>query len=194
MRRGREAGATSCPRVADALTLSRVAAALVLLASSATPGQRRSPGWLAWCGLLWGATLSDWLDGPLARWQGPSALGPWLDLEADSLLTISASLAGFRQGILPAFSIAPPLVRYLLRFVAWRCRASTDAAAWRAWWARATGTAQMAVFLVTLAPWGQRSVRRGLRPMAGAVAALQLLSLLAQLGWLCRRCQASDTT
>ena len=173
-------------RAADVLTLTRVAAAtLVLAATVGRPGRRLRR--LSWACLVCGATLSDWLDGPLARRHGPSAIGAWLDLETDSLLTLCAGIAGVRGGRLPALCVVPPLARYLVQFVTWCAAPATGNDLRHAWWAPATGTAQMAVFIAALAPWGPRVPGPWLRRAAGPVAALQLLSLLAPLLCLRRR-------
>src|SRR5438309_6001329 len=77
---------------ANVVTLSRAGAAAVL---AAAPGKT-----VAWAALVAGATLADWLDGPLARRRGATPLGAVLDLEADSWLTLWAAIAAYRCGTL----------------------------------------------------------------------------------------------
>ena len=72
----------------DALTLSRGVAASIV-AASALVGRRdrRSyAAWIAWPLAVSGSTLTDWIDGPLARGRGrgPTRLGRVLDLELDA--------------------------------------------------------------------------------------------------------------
>jgi len=49
----------------------------------------------------------DWLDGPLARRAGTTAMGARFDLEADSLLTLGAAIAAVRRGAPPVALLAP---------------------------------------------------------------------------------------
>jgi phosphatidylglycerophosphate synthase len=163
-------GLRSAPQSpADILTWSRAGAASWLCgyAADPMPGRERL---IAWLMLLWGATVSDWLDGPLARRNGPTAFGAILDLEADSWLTLWAAFAAWRSGALPSACLVPPLLRYPVR---WRrgLRAPMATAAWQ----KAAGAGQMAVLAGALAP--SRSLRshcRRLLPlaMAGQLAAL----------------------
>src|SRR5256885_11046871 len=82
----------------DALTLSRgLAASIVAAAAIAGPHDRRRYATrIAWALALSGSTLTDWIDGPLARRRGPTRLGRVLDLELDSWLTLATTLAGTR--------------------------------------------------------------------------------------------------
>jgi len=74
--------------LADVLTLSRaeIGAVLAGLVASGIRDRRGSAGWIGWLILLFGVT--DWLDGTLARWIGPTGLGGALDIEADSWFTL----------------------------------------------------------------------------------------------------------
>jgi cardiolipin synthase len=77
---------TSLPNL---LTLSRIVAIPLVVASFYLP-----PGWAQWtaCVIFSLASLTDWLDGHLARrWSQQSELGRFLDPIADKLL-VAASL------------------------------------------------------------------------------------------------------
>jgi len=110
----------------------------------------------AMCGLLlpFGPSLavflvgvvSDWLDGPLARRAGPTARGARFDLEADSLLTLGASIAAARVGA-PRVVLLAPLARYAIAMIR---TGPLDRDGVR--WDRVTGVAQMAVFAAALGP------------------------------------------
>ena len=111
LQRGRRPTSGSGPRaldLVDALTLSRGGAAAVLLGllASGVRDRRGPAGWLGWGALLPCVTLTDWVDGPLARRRGPTELGRVLDLEADSWLTLCASVAGVAWGGLPRYYLA----------------------------------------------------------------------------------------
>jgi phosphatidylglycerophosphate synthase len=101
----------------DALTLSRGLGASIV-AASALAGSRDRRSYaakLAWPLALSGSTLTDWIDGPLARrrGRGPTRLGRVLDLELDSWLTLATTLAGTRLGTLDAICLITPSLRYL---------------------------------------------------------------------------------
>jgi phosphatidylglycerophosphate synthase len=110
----------------------------------------------AMCGLLlpfWPSlavflvgVVSDWLDGPLARRAGPTARGARFDLEADSLLTLGASIAAARVGA-PRVVLLAPLARYAIAMIR---TGPLDRDGVR--WDRVTGVAQMAVFAAALGP------------------------------------------
>jgi phosphatidylglycerophosphate synthase len=145
---------------ANALTLSRAGAAAVV---AARPGSRAG-----WAALVMGATLTDWLDGPLARSRGATPLGAVLDLEADSWLTLWSAVAAYRCRSLPAWSLLPPTFRYLMRLVRRRPPRHEP-------WRRAAGTAQMLVLAGALSPW------RRLRGLAARVALpAQVLAFAAE--------------
>jgi phosphatidylglycerophosphate synthase len=99
----------------DALTLSRGLAAAILAASALAGSRRSYPAKLAWPLALCGSTLTDWVDGPLARrrGRGPTRLGRVLDLELDSWLTLATTFAGTRLGTLDALCLVTPSLRYL---------------------------------------------------------------------------------
>ena len=145
----------------DAITLSRggTAALMVGLLTSRIADRRGRAGWLGWTGLLYGAIVSDWLDGPIARRLGTSELGATLDIEADSWLTLSTSALAVAVGGLPTYVVAPPLLRYvrlaaLRSFVPYRGLVSGDPL-----WTRHVGMAQMMLFIAALAPFGGRLTR-----------------------------------
>jgi phosphatidylglycerophosphate synthase len=155
---------------ANLLTLSRAGAASWLCgyAAAPRPGGHRTVAWLT---LLWAATASDWLDGPLARRSGITPLGAVLDLEADSWLTWWAAVAAWRSGALPATCLVAPAARYLVRWGRGLSRPMATAG-----WQKAAGFAQMAVIAGGLAP--NRFVRvLARRLLPGAVAA-QLVALV----------------
>lgn len=101
----------------DALTLSRGLGASIVAASALVgPRDRRSySARIAWPLALSGSTLTDWIDGPLARrrGRGPTRLGRVLDLELDSWLTLATTFAGTRLGTLDALCLITPSLRYL---------------------------------------------------------------------------------
>lgn len=149
------------------LTLSRGLAA-ALLGGTAFSGRGLGTAWPA---LILGCTAADWLDGPLARRLGPTALGGLLDVEADSWLTLWAAIAAYRRGRLGGFTLLAPALRYPLGLLGGgRLRP----------WQRAAGAAQMVALCSALAPWpGAQSLGRRLAPWA---AGLQLLALAAGRG------------
>jgi phosphatidylglycerophosphate synthase len=156
---------------ANLLTLSRLLPAAMLCGRASAPGLVGF-GRLEWLALLWGATGSDWLDGPVARRYGTTQLGALLDLEADSWLTLWAAAAAVRTGSLPAFSLVPPAGRYPAALVGHSRRAGA------APWQRAAGSLQMAVLLSALSPWPR--LRAG-RRLAAVAAAAQAAALGADL-------------
>ena len=101
----------------DALTLSRgLAASIVTAAAFAGPLDRTSyAARIAWPLALAGSTLTDWIDGPLARRRerGPTRLGRILDLELDSWLTLATTFAGTRLGTLHPICLITPSLRYI---------------------------------------------------------------------------------
>jgi phosphatidylglycerophosphate synthase len=101
----------------DALTLSRGLAASIVAASALAGrrGRRSYAARIAWPLAVSGSTLTDWIDGPLARrrGRGPTRLGRVLDLELDSWLTLATTFAGTRLGTLDAICLVTPSLRYL---------------------------------------------------------------------------------
>ena len=165
--------------VVDAITLSRgaTAALMVGLLASGIRDRRGGAGWLGWTALLYGAIVSDWLDGPIARRLGTSEVGAMLDIEADSWLTLSSSAVAVASGGLPLYVVAPPLLRYvrlaaLGRFVPYRALVSGDPL-----WTRHVGMAQMMLFIAALAPFGGRLTRVLVRLGAPLVVLGQVLTL-----------------
>jgi phosphatidylglycerophosphate synthase len=166
---------------ADYLTLARAAigatlAALVVAGFS----QRLSlPGTLTWVTALLGVTALDWLDGPLARWVGPTRLGCVLDIEADSWLTLCCAAGAVAWGGLPWWVLLPPLVRYAHPALA-LLRGKLPAGG-GPWWSRVTGVAQMALLLVALAPAEFAGRTAALTIAAVPVSAAQLATMVALL-------------
>src|ERR1700736_5756884 len=163
----------------DAFTLSRAAAAALLVGvlTSGIGDRRGRAGWLGWIALLYGAIVSDWLDGPIARRRGTSEVGAVFDIEADSWLTLCSSAAAVSWGRLPAYVVAPPIIRYLrlaaLRpFVPYRQLVSGDPL-----WTRHIGMAQMTLFIAALAPFGGRATRLLVRIGTPPVVMSQLASM-----------------
>jgi hypothetical protein len=149
------------------LTMSRgLAAALLCGAAFSRCGLRA-----AWPALLLGCTAADWLDGPLARRRGPTALGEVLDVEADSWLTLWAAITAYRRGRLGAFALVAPALRYPLSLLVEGPGRP---------WHRIAGVVQMVAICAALAPWARaRSLGRLLAPSA---AAAQLLALVGGRG------------
>ncbi|HET8629709.1 MAG TPA: CDP-alcohol phosphatidyltransferase family protein [Thermomicrobiales bacterium] len=167
---------------ADLLTLGRAGCAAVLagLVAAGVRDRAGPAGRLGWLAAVAGATVTDWLDGPLARRAGATPLGAVLDIEADSWLTLWCAVAAARWGDLPGWGALPPLLRYgraLLDLAAGR-----PPARGRPGWNRATGVAQMALFLAALAPPRARPPRRVVVGAAGLVAAARCAAQLTPRG------------
>jgi phosphatidylglycerophosphate synthase len=168
--RGRLGAAVPSP--ADAVTLVRATSGATLLALVACGGRQGvGPSRGIAFALLLGAVASDWVDGPLARRDGPSRLGAVLDIEADSLLTLGGAAAATAWGGLPRIALLPPALRYLDPVLA-LCRGE-DPSGGGPWWCRASGAAQMALFLAALRP-GPCRAGRWRQPAALAVFIAQL--------------------
>ncbi len=137
---------------ADYLTLGRMTTG-ALLAGIVVVGlrDRASPvGWYVWLSALIGASLFDWLDGPLARRLGPTTLGGALDIEADSWLTLWCAVAAIAWGGLPWWVVIAPVIRYIHPI---RALAKGDLpSGGDPWWGVLTGVAQMILLLSALAP------------------------------------------
>ena len=140
----------------DALTLSRgLGASIVAAAAFAGPrDRRRYAAKLAWPLALTGSTLTDWIDGPLARrrGRGPTRLGRVLDLELDSWLTLATTFAGVRLGTLDAICLITPSLRYLA--MASPIPYEDVHAVGKSDRARNLGITQMALALGSFAPFG----------------------------------------
>ena len=171
----------------DLLTLSRATGGAVLagLVAAGVRDRAGAAGQLGWLVALLGATLSDWLDGPLSRRAGPTRLGRALDREADSWLTLWAAAGAVAWGGLPRWCLLPPLLRYAgpLRDLS-RCELPAGGGPR---WGRATGTAQMALILAALAPvdrwlrWPPERRRRVLAGAAWPVSGAQALTVIVSL-------------
>lgn len=165
---------------ADALTLARgsVASILVGLVRSGIRDRQGTAGRLSWGLLLLAETISDWLDGPIARRLEPTAWGSWLDLEADSWLTLASGMAAVGWGGLPSYAIVAPMVRYALPLRAVQQGTYGRANLGKTWWARVAGVAQMAVFTAALAPFGDARLQHTARSLLRVVAPLQVVCIL----------------
>jgi phosphatidylglycerophosphate synthase len=166
---------------ADFLTLARAAigatlAALVVAGFAQRPSLT---GTLTWITALLGVTALDWLDGPLARWVGPTRLGCVLDIEADSWLTLCCAAGAVVWGGLPWWVLLPPLVRYAHPTLA-LLRGGLPAGG-GPWWSRVTGVAQMALLLGALAPVEFASRAMALKVAAILVSAAQLATMVVLL-------------
>lgn len=168
----------------DVITLSRggTGALMIGLIAAGVRRRRGLAGWLSWIALLYGAIVSDWLDGPIARRLGTSETGAMFDIEADSWLTLCSSAAGVTWGGLPAYVVAPPVARYvrlaaLHRLVPYRQLISGDPL-----WTRHIGMAQMMLFIAALAPFGGRATRTLVKIGTPLVVVSQLISL-AVVSW-----------
>lgn len=166
--------------LADAITLSRgvSAAALAGIVVSGVVDRVGPAGWLAWLLVLYAATLSDWVDGPLARRAGPTLLGGVLDIEFDSLLTLVAGIAAVAWGGLPWIVLLPPLMRYAQPVLA--LRQGDLPAGGGPWWSRVTGVAQMVLFILALAPvnWPMRETVLGVAAWPISLAQLTVMLVL----------------
>ncbi|HEX9068625.1 MAG TPA: CDP-alcohol phosphatidyltransferase family protein, partial [Ktedonobacterales bacterium] len=128
------------------------------------------------------ATVTDWLDGPLAQRLGPTCIGGALDIEGDSLLTLAVALAAVSWGGLPWWVLIAPLLHYVRSWRRWRL-------GWLPkghdpWWAIGTGALQMGLLLGALLPIAG-DVRDALLSWAsipiGAAQSLSMLVLTREL-------------
>jgi phosphatidylglycerophosphate synthase len=167
--------------LADALTLSRAvcAAALAALVISGVSDRAGPAGWIAWLLVLYAATLSDWVDGPLARRAGPTLLGGVLDIESDSWLTLWAAVGAVVWGGLPWLVLVPPIVRYAQPMLA--LPQGELPAGGGPWWGRVTGVAQMALFILALAPIAWPLPAAVLGVATGPISLAQLAVMLLLL-------------
>ena len=167
--------------LADLLTISRAATGAVL-AGLVTSGIRDRKGIAGWIGLLMpllGATTTDWLDGPLARYAGTTCLGGVLDIEADSWLTLWAAAGAIIWGDLPAWSMLPPVVRYLDPLHTLIHGKLPQGGG--PWWCRVTGTSQMGLFFVALTPIDFQKRKQLLTAVALPVSSAQCAAILVLL-------------
>lgn len=165
----------------DALTLSRgLCAAIVAGAAlSGTRDRRGYAGRLAWPLALYGATFTDWIDGPLARRRrgGPSRLGRVLDLELDSWLTLATTLAAARLGMLHPLCLVTPSLRYIamltpLSYNGVFAVGKTDRA-------RNLGVPQMALALAGFAPFAGSATARFARVGSLVLLPIHVAALVA---------------
>ncbi len=138
-------------------------------------------GRLAWPLALCGATLTDWIDGPLARrrGRGPTRLGRVLDLELDSWLTVATALAGARLGSLHPLCLGTPSLRY----AAMLTPLSYDDvfAVGKTVRARNLGITQMGLALAAFAPFAGRATVRAARIASLVLLPLHVAALLAAI-------------
>ena len=164
---------------ADALTLSRagIGAVLAGLVTSGIRDRRGSAGWIGWLVLFFGMT--DWLDGMLARWIGPTLLGEALDIEADSWFTLWSAAGAVAWGDLPGWCLLPPIIRYLDPLISLRQGKLPQGGG--PWWSRLAGAGQTGLFFAALAPFEGRWRKRFLTIAAVPVSAGQYVALLVLL-------------
>ena len=120
-------------------------------------------------GILLIGVVTDWIDGPIARRRAQTAYGAGLDLEADSLLTLGASIAAVRMGA-PRVVLLAPFARYVVSPLR---RVSRDPDGARR--DRITGVAQMIVLAAALAPRPFRALGILALPVSAARCAAMLV-------------------
>jgi phosphatidylglycerophosphate synthase len=137
---------------ANALTLVRVDIGCILaaLVLSGARDRMAAASVVVWALVVFAATMLDWLDGPIARREGPTRFGAVLDIESDSWLTLWCAVAAVALGGLPWICVLPPIVRYIHPLLALRTGKLPSGGS--PWWSRATGVAQMATLLAAFAP------------------------------------------
>jgi phosphatidylglycerophosphate synthase len=165
----------------DALTLSRgLCAAIVAGAAASGARDRRGyAGRLAWPLALCGATLTDWIDGPLARrrGRGPSRLGRVLDLELDSWLTLATALAAARLGTLHPLCLITPSLRYVAMLTP--LSYGDVFAVGKSDRARILGVTQMTLALAAFAPFAGSATARLARIGSLVLLPIHIAALLA---------------
>ena len=165
----------------DAITLSRGLAASIVAASALAGSRRRYPAKLAWSLAVVGSTLTDWIDGPLARRRrrGPTQLGRVLDLELDSWLTLATTLAGTRLGTLDAPCLITPSLRYLA--MASPISYEDVHAVGKSGRARNLGITQMALAFASFAPFAGRTTTALARIASLVLLPIHVVALAAAL-------------
>jgi phosphatidylglycerophosphate synthase len=167
----------------DALTLSRGLGASIVFASAlAGPRDRRSySARIAWPLAVSGATLTDWIDGPLARrrGRGPTRLGRVLDLELDSWLTLATTFGGTRLGTLDALCLITPSLRYLA--MASPIPYEDVHAVGKSDRARNLGITQMALALASFAPFAGAATTAIARVASLVLLPIHVFALAAAL-------------
>jgi phosphatidylglycerophosphate synthase len=171
---------------ADAITLARASAGGVVsgIAAAGVHDRAGPAGWLACGAVVAGATVLDWVDGPLARRLGPTRLGGALDIEADSWVTLWSGMAAVTLGGLPWWCVLAPVLHYMRPALAIR-RGGLPAGG-DPWWGRVTGVAQMALFIAALAPITGPIRDSALAVLAPPISAAQLLVMLVLAARLAR--------
>lgn len=180
LQRSKTAGHPHRLSLVDVMTLTRggTAALLVGLLASGIRDRRGLGGWLGWTALVYGAIVSDWLDGPIARRFGASEVGAIFDLEADSWLTLTTSAAAVAWGDVPIYAALAPAARYPWLFGVLHKLPYAQAISGDPRWVRHVGMAQMALFIAALAPFGGPATRLAVRIAAPLVATVQLSTLI----------------
>lgn len=166
---------------ANVLTVARFAVACTLAALVLAGARDRMQSVIVtfWALALFSATVGDWLDGPLARWEGPTRFGAVLDIESDSWLTLWCAAAAVTLGGLPWIVLLPPILRYIHPLL--DLRAGRLPSGGGPWWSRATGVAQMALLLAAFAPITGVVRDAVLGAVAWPVSFTQLATMLALL-------------
>ena len=166
---------------ANVITLMRFAAACTLaaLVLAGARDRLRPAAVVVWALALFSATIGDWLDGPLARWEGPTRFGAVLDIESDSWLTLWCAVAAVTFGGLQWIVLLPPVVRYIHPLL--DLRAGRLPSGGGPWWSRATGVAQMALLLAAFAPITGAARDAVLGVVVWPVSLMQLATMLALL-------------
>jgi phosphatidylglycerophosphate synthase len=167
--------------LANFVTLSRATTA-ALLAGFVVSGihdRLGVAGIAAFALALVAVTLSDWLDGPLARRAGPTKLGAVLDIESDSWLTLWCSAAAVAWGGLPWWVLIPPLLRYIHPIRALLAGGLPSGGG--PWWSRVTGVAQMVLFFAVLLPAALPPLDAALAIAALPISAAQSVVLVVLL-------------
>lgn len=103
--------------IPDWLTLSRVATTFVLMILLQACAHPPVPPWTAWLALVLfvAASLTDWLDGHLARkWKIESDFGRLFDPLADKLLVVVAFVGLLGAGLLPVWFVSLVVAREFL--------------------------------------------------------------------------------
>lgn len=167
--------------IADLLTLCRAGGAS-LLAGLVASGLHDRAGLAGILGLAIAVvcmSVSDWLDGPLARMLGPTQLGAVLDIEADSWLTLWSAAAVIAWGGLPVLVLVPPMLHYVHPVLA--LRAGKLPAGGGPWWTRVTGSAQMLLFALALLPWQGATRDLSMIWLAYPISIAQIVTMLFTL-------------
>lgn len=171
--------------LADVLTLSRLVSGCAL-AGYVVSGVSREAGlisWLVWLLVIYAASISDWLDGPIARKAGDTPWGKPLDIESDSWLTFWCALAAIFVGGLPWFVLAPPLLHYAFPII--ELRAGNLPKGGKPDLSRVTGIAHMVLLIAAFAPvspsWREPLLAIAVWPVSGGQCVTMLVLLWQRL-------------